>query len=85
METNKQYSIYTFEAKDSTINGKYFVAANDENSAKEYVNKINHTVSPIKLNIETCTEFKNLKYICPYWNNGIDAICIINALNYLHY
>lgn len=85
METNKQYPIYTFEAKDSTINGKYFVAANDENSAKEYVNKINHTVSPIKLNIETCTEFKNLKYICPYWNNGIDAICIINALNYLHY
>lgn len=85
METNKQYSIYTFEAKDSTINGKYFVAANDENSTKEYVNKINHTVSPIKLNIETCTEFKNLKYICPYWNNGIDAICIINALNYLHY
>lgn len=82
METNKQYPIYTFEAKDSTINGKYFVAANDENFAKEYVNKINHTVSPIKLNIETCTEFKNLKYICPYWNNGLNAICIINALPY---
>ena len=85
MEKDKQYPVYTFEAKDSTINGKYFVAANDENCAKRYVFKINHTVSPIEIDIESCTEFKNLKYICPFYNNGINAICIINALNHHHY
>lgn len=80
-----QYPVYTFTAKDNTIGGKYFVAANDENSAKEYINTINHTISPIEIDIESCTEFKNLKYICPFYNNGIDAICVINALNYCHY
>lgn len=85
METDKQYPIYTFEAKDSTINGKYFVAANDENSAKEYVNEINNTVSPIEIDVESCTEFTNLKYNCPFYNDGIDAICVINALKYLPY
>ena len=85
METDKQYPVYTFEAKDKTINGKYFVAANNENSAKEYINEINHTVSPIEIDIESCTEFKNLKYMCPFYNNGIDAICVINALNYRPY
>ena len=63
METDKEYPVYTFEAKDQTINGRYFVAANDENSAKKYVNEINHNVSPIKIDIRSCTEFKNLKYI----------------------
>ena len=85
METDKEYPVYTFEAKDQTINGRYFVAANDENSAKKYVNEINHNVSPIKIDIRSCTEFKNLKYICPFYNNVIDAICIINSLNYLPY
>lgn len=85
MKAGKQYSVYTFEAKDNAINGKYFVAANDENSAKEFVNEINHTVSPIEIDIDSCTEFKNLKYICPFYNSGINAICIINALKYLPY
>lgn len=85
MEMCKQYPVYTFTAKDNTINGRYFVAANDENSAKEYVNKVNNTVSPIEIDIESCTEFKNLKYICPFYNSGIDAICVINALNYRPY
>lgn len=82
---NGQYPVYTFTAKDKTISGRYFVAANDENSAKEYINKVNHTVSPIEIDIESCTEFTNLKYNCPFWNSGIDAICIINALNYNPY
>ena len=85
MEMCGQYPVYTFTAKDKTINGKCFVAANDENSAKEYVNEINNTVSSIEINVESCTEFKNLKYICPFYNSGIDAICVINALNYLPY
>lgn len=80
----RQYPVYTFTAKDNTINGRYFVAANDENCAKEYVNKINHTVSPIEIDVESCTEFTNLKYICHFWNSGIDAICIINALPYTY-
>ena len=80
-----QYPIYIFTAKDSTINGRYFVEANDENSAKEYVNKVNNTVSPVEIDVESCTEFKNLKYICPFYNSGIDAICVINALNYTPY
>lgn len=84
MDAYGQYPVYTFTAKDDTINGRYFVAANDESCAKEYVNKINHTVSPIKIDIESCTEFKNLKYICPFYNSGIDAICIINALPYVY-
>ena len=82
METAGLYTVYTFTAKDNTINGRYFVAANDENCAKEYVNEINNTVSPIEIDIESCTEFKNLKYMCPFYNNGINAICVINALNY---
>lgn len=82
METDKQYPIYTFTAKNNIIDGRYFVAANDKNSAKEYINKINSTVPFIELDVESCTEFKNLKYNCPYWNNGINAICIINALYY---
>ena len=81
METGKQYPIYTFEAKDDIINGKYLVAADDADCAKRYVFKINHTVSPIQINMESCTEFKNLKYICPYWNNGTNAICVMNALH----
>ena len=85
MEMCKQYPVYTFDAKDNTIRGKYFVAANDENSAKEYVKEINHTVSPIEINVESCTEFTNLKYNCPFYNDGIDAICVINALNYTPY
>lgn len=85
METGKQYPVYTFEAKDKTINGKCFVAANDENSAKKYINEFNNTVLTIKLDIESCTEFKNLKYICPYWSNGVNATCIINALHYKHH
>ena len=85
METDKQYQVYTFDAKDNTIHGKYFVAANDKNSAKKYVNEINHTVSPIEIDVESCTEFTNLKYNCPFYNDGIDAICVINALNYLPY
>lgn len=85
MEKGKQYPVYTFEAKDDTIDGKYFVAANDENCAKEYVFNINHTVSLIKIDVESCTEFKNLKYIYPYSNNGINAICIINALHHNKY
>ena len=85
MNAYEQYPVYTFTAKDSTINGRYFVAANDESCAKEYINKINNTVSPIEIDIESCTEFKNLKYICPFYNSGINAICIINALNYPPY
>lgn len=85
METDKQYTVYAFEAKDNTINGKYLVAADDADCAKEYVNKINHTVSPIEIDIESCTEFKNLKYICPFYNSEINAICVINALNYSLY
>lgn len=80
----KQYPVYTFTAKDNTMSGRYFVAANDENSAKEYVNKINHTVSPIEIDVESCTEFINLKYIYPFWNSGIDAICVINALSHVY-
>ncbi len=85
MDAYGQYSVYTFTAKDNTIGGRYFVAANDENSAKEYVNKINNTVSCIEIDIKSCTEFKNLKYICPFYNSGINAICVINALNYPPY
>lgn len=85
METCGLYPVYTFTAKDDTINGRYFVAADDENCAKEYVFKINHTISPIEIDVKSCTEFKNLKYICPFYNNGINAICVINALNYPPY
>ena len=80
METDKEYPVYTFEAIDDAINGKYFVAADNLEAAKIYVNKVNKNVSQVILNIESGTEFKNLKYICPYWNNGVSAICIINAL-----
>ena len=85
MKTCREYPVYTFTAKDKTINGRYFVAANDKNCAKEYIDKINHTVSPIEIDIESCTEFTNLKYICPFYNAGLNAICVINALNYTHY
>lgn len=85
MNAYEQYPVYTFTVKDNTINGRYFVAANDENSAKEYINKINNTVPFIELDVESCTEFKNLKYICPFYNGGLNAICIINALNYHPY
>lgn len=84
MERDKQYPIYAFEAKDDAINGKYFVAADNENCAKDYVFKINHTISPIEIDVKSCTEFKNLKYICPDYNNGINAICVINALPYVY-
>ena len=84
METCGLYPVYTFTAKDDTINGRYLVAANDEHCAKRYVFKINHTVSPIEIDIESCTEFKNLKYICPDYNDEYDAICIINALPYVY-
>ena len=82
METAGLYTVYTFTAKDDTINGRYFVAANDESCAKEYVNEINHTISSTEIDVESCTEFKNLKYMCPFYNNGINAICVINALYY---
>ena len=82
METDKQYPVYTFEAIDDAINGKYFVAADNLEAAKTYINKVNNNVSQVILNIESGTEFKNLKYTCPYWNNKVDAICIINALYY---
>lgn len=85
METCGLYPVYTFTAKDKTINGRYFVAADDENCAKKYIDEINHNVSPIEIDIESCTEFKNLKYICPFYNNGINAICVINALKYYPY
>ena len=84
METDKQYSVYTFEAKDIAINGKYFVAADNLEAAKIYVNKVNNNVSQTIINIDSGTEFKNLKYICPYWHNKVDAICIINALHYIY-
>ena len=84
MKTGKEYPIYTFEAKDDTINGKYLVAADNLEAAKIYVNKVNHTISSIIINIESGTEFKNLKYICPYWDSGVSAICIINALHNKH-
>lgn len=85
MEANKQYTIYAFEAKDNTIRGKYLVAADDLEAAKKYVYNINHTVSPVEIDINSGIEFKNLKYICPDYNSGIDAICVINALNYPPY
>lgn len=85
MKTGKQYPVYTFEAKDDAINGKYFVAADNLEAAKVYVNNINHTVSPIEIDINSGIEFKNLKYICPDYNNKYDAICIINALRYPPY
>lgn len=81
METGKEYPVYAFEAKDDRINGKYLVAADNLEAAKIYVNKVHYTISQIIINIESGTEFENLKYICPYWNNGINAICIINALH----
>lgn len=84
METYKQYPVYAFEAKDDTINGKYLVAANNLEAAKKFVQNINKTVSSIKIDIESGIEFKNLRYICPYWDNGVSAICIINALHYKH-
>lgn len=84
METGKEYSIYAFEAKDDRINGKYLVAADNLEAAKIFVNKINDTISQITINIESGTEFKNLKYICPYWDSGVKARCIINALHYIH-
>ena len=84
METYKQYQVYAFEAKDDTINGKYLVAANNLEAAKKFVQNINKTVSSIKIDIESGIEFKNLRYICPYWDNGVSAICIINALHYKH-
>ena len=85
METGKEYPVYTFEAKDDRIDGKYFVAADNLEAAKVYVNKINNTVSPIEIDINSGIEFKTLKYLCPDYNNGYDAICVINALKYLPY
>lgn len=82
METGKEYPVYAFEAKDDRINGKYLVAADNLEAAKIYINKVNNTVSQTIINIESGTEFENLKYICPYWNNKVNAICIINALYY---
>ena len=82
METGKEYPVYAFEAKDDRINGKYLVAADNLEAAKIYINKVNNTVSQTIINIESGTEFENLKYICPYWNNKVDATCIINALYY---
>lgn len=85
METGKQYPVYAFEAKSNAVNGKYFVAADNLEAAKAYVNEINNNVSPVEININSCIEFKNLKYICPDYNNRYDAICIINALKYIPY
>ena len=82
METGKEYPVYAFEAKDDRINGKYLVAADNLEAAKIYINKVNNTVSQTIINIESGTEFENLKYIYPYQNNKVDAICIINALYY---
>ena len=83
METGKKYPVFSFSAKDYSV-GRYLVASDNLEAAKVYVNKINHTVSPIEIDIESGTEFKNLKYICPDYNNRYDAICIINALSYVY-
>lgn len=85
MKTGKQYSVYAFEAKDNAVNGKYFVAADNLEAAKAYVNEINNNVSPVEIDINSGIEFKILKYLCPDYNNEYDAICIINALNYPPY
>lgn len=85
MKAGKQYSIYAFEAKDDAINGKYFVAADNLEAAKAYISEINHNVSPIEININSGTECKNLKYICPNFNSKNNAVCVINALKYLPY
>lgn len=85
MKTGKQYPVYAFEAKDNAINGKYFVAADNLEAAKAYVNEVNNHVSPVEIDINSGIEFKPLKYICPDYNNRYNAICVINALNYRHY
>jgi len=85
MKTGKQYSVYAFEAKDNAVNGKYFVAADNLEAAKAYVNEINNNVSPVKIDINSGIEVKPLKYICPNYNNRYNAICVINALKYFPY
>ena len=85
METYKQYSVYAFESISDTIEGKYFVAADNLEAAKIYANEINNTISQIIINVESGIEFKNLKYICPHCNNKVSAICIINGFYYKHY
>lgn len=85
METDKQYLVYAFEAKDNAVNGKYFVAADNLEAAKAYVNEINNNVSPVEIDINSGIEVKSLKYICPNYNNRYNAICVINALKYFPY
>ena len=65
METDKQYPVYAFEAKDNAVNGKYFVAADNLEAAKAYVNEINNNVSPVEIDINSGIEVKSLKYF-PY-------------------
>lgn len=83
METGKEYPVFSFSAKDYIV-GRYLVAADNLEAAKKYVYNINHTVSPIEIDINSGIEFKPLKYICPDYNNRYDAVCIINALPYTY-
>ena len=83
METGKEYPVFSFSAKDYNV-GRYLVAADNIEAAKKYVYNINHTVSPIKIDVDSGIEFKNLKYICTDCTNKCDAICIINALPYVY-
>lgn len=83
METGKEYPVFSFSAKDYSV-GRYLVAADNLEAAKKYVYNINHTVSPIEIDINSGIEFKPLKYICPDYNNRYDAVCIINALPYTY-
>lgn len=83
METGGLYPVFSFSAKNYSI-GRYLVAADNLYAAKRYVHNINHTVSPIEIDVDSGIEFKNLKYICPDYNNRYDAICIINALPYVY-
>ena len=83
MEIGKEYPVFSFSAKDYSV-GRYLVAADNLEAAKKYVYNINHTVSPIEIDINSGIEFKPLKYICPDYNNRYDAVCIINALPYTY-
>ena len=82
METDKVYPVFSFSAKEYPI-GRYFVAGDNLEAAQKYV--CNHNrVSSIRIDVNSGVEIQALKYICPDYLDKFDAVCIINAIQYVY-
>lgn len=82
MEVGKEYPVFSFSAKEYPI-GRYFVAGDNLEAAQKHICNHNN-FSSIKLDISSGIEITTLKYICPDYIDKFDAVCIINAIQYIH-